>query len=269
MATISLNSSVHLIKTSGTRTTKTVRDIMALASGTTYDCLQMMDEWGELKAAYDAETLQPLESIREQVKKARKAWALARYWWTKGVYEFGGSSDTFGGSGGSGAAGPSDTDLDQAREEFNKTWATLIRLENKQFMLADQDLYAEQEDRACRIFASAAPPVSMPEGLQTVMIRGFTMPVPPWSPAQTVTVACNQIAENHRNPVLNYPKGTVMRVFHMVPDVETMFSCEATVVEHGCLQTSPRTATFPSTCDWLMSLPYLYLARISITLPTD
>lgn len=259
MSSLSLDTKVHEVSKSGAKSMKTVRDIFALGSGSTYECLKMMDGWEELQAEYFREVFHPLKAVQDKIKVAKKAFNVAKSWKQSGLYE------TY--------ASPTEKDVIDAQTEFLKAMTAITRLESEEFRLkkeataAEDALYLEQEQRIQQMFSEAAPPLFMPAGLQTISVRGFEMPVSPWPPSDTVTVSCNHAVDNHPNPVLTYPKGTKLRVFYMVPDVETQFWCKAVVTPNGCFQYWPKRLGFGSTCSWLKSLPYLYRATMSITLP--
>ena len=279
MSSLSLNTKVHVVGKSGAKTTKTVRDIRALGSGSTYDCLQMMDGWDKLVEDYYHEVFHPLNAIQDKVDEAVRALNKAKYWKNHGLYQA--------------YASPTEKDMIDAQVDYLRALTARTILGTEQFRLkkkvaaegveaaaaeqaavaaeataeAEKALYLQQEQRVQKIFSETAPPLFMPAGLDTIWVRGFQMPTSLWTSSDTVTVSCNHAVNNHPNPVLTYPKGTKLRVFYMVPDVETRFWCKAVVTKDGCFQYSPTRLAFASTCDWLMSLPHLYLATMSITLP--
>lgn len=81
-----LTSKVYLVNKNGVKEETTVRDVLTLGCGTSFDTLKAMDCFKTLVTKLQQEKNRPLETLTENLRVARKNAEKAQWWMREGVY---------------------------------------------------------------------------------------------------------------------------------------------------------------------------------------
>lgn len=256
--------SVTYVANNGVNEQKTMREVIAMGGGRTYDILSTKPYWDELMAAYVAEQTNPQKVLEKKVYKAYAAMKSAEWWFNFGMSEV--QVDEFG------LVTP--TPCDGRFNDAHDAWAAActryeeLKLQLKQLTeRLDQDWQELYEQCPSPVKPEGVVLVAMPQTKSTVLLPLF-----PWPNSDEVRQVTTYFTtpEGDNTPVaeraVSYPPQTKLTAAYIVADKPGIQKVKAVITKDAVLQLTPRE-TFENVEEWLSSLPYVITGQMTVTLP--
>ena len=247
--------STTYVANNGVNEQKTIREVIALGHGKTYEILSTKPYWNDLMAAYVAEQTDPQGVLEKKIAKAYGVLKRAEWWFNVGM-------------GGMGETHTTEEDFNDAHQAWESALVRHKELEVQRDSLADrmQQAWAELH-RHCPypVRPQGSVLVTMPHSKNTVMLPLFPWPQSEEVREVTTFFTSPEDGMQSLSPV-TYPRQTKLTAAYILADTPGLQKVTAVVTKDGCLQLKPRV-TFYSVEDWVASLPYVVAGSMTVTLP--
>jgi hypothetical protein len=249
--------STTYVANNGTTEKRTMREVIALGYGKTYEILSSKPYWKDLVAAYIAEQTDPLSALTKNLYKAYADMKSKQWWFNEGINE----------------APHTDEDWNQANDSYMAAWTLHEKL------LTEQKRLVEMLDNSwAELHAHCGYYPSFPQDTVLQTIRQAKcrarLPVYPWPQSEAEREVTTFFAgpdekdeeESEATRPMTYPPQTMLTAGYIVADKPGLHTLKAVVTKDGVLQLKPRE-TFESVEEWVSSLPYVIAGSMTITLP--
>jgi hypothetical protein len=262
----SLDSTTY-VANNGVNEQKTMREVIAMGGGRTYDILSTKPYWNDLMAAYVAEQTNPQKVLEKKVYKAYAAMKSAEWWFNFGMSEVVGDLelDEFGEVNPT----PPEGRFNDAHDAWAAAATHYDELKDQLKQLKERLSY-DWED----LYEKCGFPVK-PEGTVLVAIpdskSAVVLPLFPWPQVEEVREVTTPMTAHEdttleaANPV-TYPQQTKLTAAFILADKPGLHKVKAVVTKDGVLQLTPKEI-FDSVESWVSSLPYVVGGNITVTLP--
>ena len=247
--------SLTYVANNGVNEQRTMREVIALGGGKTYEILSSKPYWKDLMAAYIAEQTDPLGVVTKKLYKAYADMKSKQWWFNEGIHQ----------------APHTDEDRNQANDSYLAAWNLHEKLHTEQKRLVEMldNSWAELHAH-CGYYPSFPQDTVVQTMLQT-RCRA-RLPVYPWPESDverevtTFFAGPDEDDEESEAMSLRYPPQTMLTAGYIVADKPGLQTLKAVVTKDGVLQLKPRE-TFENVEEWLSSLPYVIAGSMTITLP--
>jgi hypothetical protein len=249
--------SVTYVANNGVNEKRSMREVIALGGGKTYEILSSKPYWKELMAAYVAEQTDPLSVVTKNLYKAYADMKSKQWWFNEGINQ----------------ASHTDEDWNQANDSYLAAWTLHEKLQTEQKRLAEMlDSSWAELHAHCGYYESIPQDtvlLTIPHSKS--MVR---LPVYPWPQSDAereVTTFFAGPDEDDESKAeattpMTYPQQTMLTAAYIVGDKPGLQKVKAVVAKDAVLQLKPRE-TFESVEEWLSSLPYVVAGSMTVTLP--
>jgi hypothetical protein len=252
----SLDSTTY-VANNGVNEQKTIREVIALGGGKTFDILSTKPYWNDLMAAYVDEQTEPLAVLEMKITKAYGALKRAEWWFNEGM------NDTH----------PDDDQWNEAHD----AWAAAATHHDQ--LVAEHERLSKRMDQEWvelnEVNGSYTDYPHKPEGTVLVVMPDtkstVLLPMFPWPQSEevrqitTFLTTPENITPEAASPV-TYPCQTKLTVAYILADTPGLQKVKAVVTKDGVLQLAPKEM-FDSVESWVSSLPYVVAGSMTITLP--
>jgi hypothetical protein len=254
----SLDSTTY-VANNGTTEQRTMREVIALGCGKTYDILSSKPYWKDLMAAYIAEKTDPLSVATKKLYKAYADMKSKQWWFNEGINQ----------------APHTDEDWNEANDSYMAAWTLHEKLQTEQKRLVEMLDGSWAELHAHCGYYPSFPQDTVLQTIQQARCRA-RLPVYPWPQSEAEREVITFFAdagpneddedESEASRPMNYPPQTMLTAGYIVADKPGLHTLKAVVTKDGVLQLKPRE-TFESVEEWVSSLPYVIAGSMTITLP--
>jgi hypothetical protein len=250
--------STTYVANNGTTEQRSMREVIALGGGKTYEILSSKPYWKDLMAAYIAEQTDPLSVVTKKLYKAYADMKSKQWWFNEGMNQ----------------APHTDDDWNEANDSYLAAWTLHEKLQTEQKRLVEMLDNSWAELHAHCGYYQSFPQDTVLQTIQQAKCRA-RLPVYPWPQSEAEREVTTFFAdaepdedddESEASRPMNYPPQTMLTAGYIVADKPGLQTLKAVVTKHGVLQLKPRE-TFESVEEWVSSLPYVIAGSMTITLP--
>jgi hypothetical protein len=246
--------STTYVANNGTTEQKSMREVIALGGGKTYEILSNKPYWKDLMAAYIAEQTDPLSVVTKKLYKAYADMKSKQWWFNEGINQM----------------PHTDEDWNQANDSYLAAWNLHEKLHTEQKRLVEMLDNSWAELHAHCGYYQSFPQDTVVQTIQHTRCRA-RLPVYPWPESDverevTTFFADAEDQDEDEATSLRYPPQTMLTAGYIVADKPGLQILKAVVTKDAVLQLKPRE-TFENVEEWLSSLPYVIAGSMTITLP--
>lgn len=248
--------STTYVANNGTTEQRSMREVIALGGGKTYEILASKPYWKDLMAAYIAEQTDPLSVLTKKLYTAYADMKSKQWWFNEGINQ----------------APHTDDDWNQANDSYLAAWTLHDKLHTEQKRLVEMLDNSWAELHAHCGYYQSFPQDTVVQTIQYTRCRA-RLPVYPWPESDVEREVTTFFAEpdeddeeSEATRPMTYPPQTMLTAGYIVADKPGLQILKAVVTKDAVLQLKPRE-TFESVEEWLSSLPYVIAGSMTITLP--
>jgi len=232
-----LNAKVYELR-NGISRQSTIREVIALGSGWSYEKLKATDTWPQLLAKYEAEISDPLATLKENVRVAFKTMVKAKWWLEEGVAR--------------NYMDPTGEHTDDARSDYDHANSAL------------QEAFRQRS--AFDRWREVTPWCCMHLDVQMTSAGYGSIPLYPWvSGEKTITTLFKKTAHKSEE-VVAYPEDTILRFFYTTSPNFDQHEIKAIVAGGYCTQVLPTMASYVTVKEWVETFPSSTQAYFTVTL---